>query len=212
MRAGIGAVGGDIDFDEPVALKAVVLGSGCAHDSVGGQHDDAAVVGAYANLILGADHAVGLDAAQLALLDDELLVAVVELGAEGGHDDLLAGSHIGRAADNLLHLGGADVHGADVHVVAVGMCFAGEHLAHDKALEASLDGLYFFHAIYFETCRSEGCCDFLRRQGCLDVLTKPFVGDIHLFDNLQLDNLRICDLRAQKYKKDLNYARICARK
>ena len=101
VRAGVGTVGRDIYFDEPIALEAVVLGSGCANDSVGGQHDDTAVVMADANLVLGTDHAIGLNAAQLALLDDELLIAVIELGAKRSHDDLLAGSHIGGTADNL---------------------------------------------------------------------------------------------------------------
>ena len=201
MRAGVSAVGGDIDLDEPVALETVVFGCGRAYDSVGGQHDDAIVAGADAYLVLSTDHAVGLDATQLALLDDELLVAVVELGAEGGHDDLLAGSHIGRAADNLLNLGGTDIHGADMHVITIGMGLAGEHFAHDQALQTTLDGLYFFHAIHLETTRSKSRCYFLSREVGIDVLTKPFVGDIHLFDDLTIYNLTMygCTMYALRF-------------
>ena len=98
VRACIGAVGRYVHFNEPVALKAVVLGCWRANNSVGGEHDDSVVAGADAYLVLSTYHAVALYATQLRTLDDKLLVAIVEFGAERCHDDLLACSYVGGAA------------------------------------------------------------------------------------------------------------------
>ena len=68
-----------------------------------------------------------------------------------------------------------------MHVITIGMGLAGEDFTDYQSLQTALDGLHLFHAIHFETCRSEGCCNFLRRQSCIDVFTKPFVGNVHLF-------------------------------
>ena len=170
VRAGIGAVGRDVHFDYVVAVYVVVVGRLGAHHGVLWQHDDAGMVGTDANLVLGTDHAIALDAAQLALFDDKLLVAVVELCAEGSHDDFLPGCHVGRSAHNLLNFVGADVHGAHVHVVAVGVGLAGEHFSHHESFQATFDGLHFLNAIHFQACGGKCICYFLSRQIGVDVL------------------------------------------
>ena len=101
VGAGIGTVGGDVHLDDIVALQVVILCCGRTDGGVGRQHYDAAVVIAHANLVLGAYHAKALHAAQLATLDGETLVAIIEHSTQGSDDDLLTGSHIGRTADNL---------------------------------------------------------------------------------------------------------------
>ena len=104
MREGIGTVGCDVYLDEPVALQVVVFCCGGTDNGILRQHDDASMVVANAYLVLGTNHAQRLYAAQLRLLDDKLLVAIVEHTAQVGHDNLLACCHVGSTTDNLLGL------------------------------------------------------------------------------------------------------------
>ena len=83
----------------------IIFCSRLAHGGVFRQHDDAGMVGTHAYLVFSAYHSVGVYAAQARLLDGEFLVAVVEHAAQVGHDDLLPGRYVGRAAHYLLRLG-----------------------------------------------------------------------------------------------------------
>ena len=167
----------------------VILGSRRSWHCILGQHDNAVVTLANAYLVLGTNHAVRLDAAQLAFLYRETLVAVVELGAQRGNDHLLPCLDIGRAAYDLFGFTLSEVDGADVHVVAVGMGLAGQHLADDDAFQTALDALYFLHAIDLQSYAGQGGSHFLSSQVEIDILAKPFIRNIHkinlLFDDLQ---------------------------
>ena len=106
---------------------------------------------AHADLVLGTDHAERLLAAHLGALDGELLVTVIEFGADGGHDDLLPSGNVGGSAHDLH--GGvavAQIHGGDVQVVAVGMVDAGDYLSHNQAAQAALDGFYLLDGSHFK--------------------------------------------------------------
>ena len=152
VAARIGAIGGDINFDDVFALDMVVVLGGCARHGVSRQHNDAVVAGADADFVLSTDHAVRLHAAQFALLDGEGGIALIEFRAEGGDDDLLPCPYVGRAADNLHRLSPvAQVNGSDVHVVAIGMGLAGQHFADDDASKSALDGFHFFHTAHFQS-------------------------------------------------------------
>lgn len=120
--------------------------------------------GADADFVLGADHAERLYAAELRFLDGEalLLPCGVEGCADGGHDYGLAGGYVGGAADNLQRSLGPGVDLADVHVVAVGMRFAGEHLADNHAAESSADRLDFLERVTFKAQRGQGLSQFGR--------------------------------------------------
>ena len=74
---GVGAIGRDVDVYHPVAVEVVVFSRWRAHDRLFGQHDDAIVVGAHANLVFSAYHAERVDTAQAAFLYHELFVAIV---------------------------------------------------------------------------------------------------------------------------------------
>ena len=90
------------------------------------------MAGAHTNLVLGANHAQRLLATHLRALDGKFLVAVIELGAQGGDNHLLAGSNIGRAAHNLYGcLAIAQVDGGDVQVVTVRVVNASDDVAYD---------------------------------------------------------------------------------
>ena len=180
VRAAVNAVGGEVHLDEVVVLDAVVLGCGSAHHSVLGQDDDAVMAGAHTDFVLGANHAQRLLAAHLAALDGEFLVAVIEFGAQGGDDDLLAGGHVGSTAHDLD--GGiavAQVNGGDVQVVTVGVVDAGHYLSHDQAAQAALDGFYLFNCAHFQTQRGQCLGHLLGCQVGVNVAFEPFIGNIH---------------------------------
>ena len=101
VTQGISTVGGDIDINHPITFKMVVFSGWRAYDSIVGEYDDTAVVIAYADLVFSANHAEGVDASQAALLDDELLVAIVKHATEVGNNHFLTSGYIRRSADDL---------------------------------------------------------------------------------------------------------------
>ena len=157
VGCGVGPVGGDVDFETGVGLDFVVVFGEGAYGYVVGEDDDAVVVGADADFVFGAYHAVGWDSAELGGLDGEGVVAVVEGGANGSDDDFLAGGDVCGSANDVEWLIGADVDGGDVEVVGIGMGDAGEYFSDDEALEAAFDALGLLHPIDFESNgREEG--------------------------------------------------------
>ncbi len=106
------------------------------------EHHDPVVVGADRELVLGEDHPVGLDAAQLGPLEPRAV----------GHDrpgscdrDDLAGSHVRGAADDLAHVAVADLDRADREPVGVRVALGAQHAADREVLErvdaVAVDGL-----------------------------------------------------------------------
>ena len=175
MAERVASVGGDVYFYHPVTFQPVIFGGGLPHGSVIGQYDNAGVVGANANLVLGAYHAQAFYAAQFAFLDGETLVSVIEHATEIGHDDFLASGHVGRAAYYLLWLTLAKVHHGNMQMVAIGMRFASEHLAHVEAFQSSLDGLHFLQCVNLQSARGQRVRGLLRREVKVYVFLKPFI-------------------------------------
>lgn len=91
------------------------------------------------DFVFGADHAQRLDAAKLAFLDGEFLVAVVEHGADRSHHHSLSGCHIRSAAYYLQGFARAYVDCRHVHVVRVGMGFARQDLAYLETAQTAAD-------------------------------------------------------------------------
>ena len=180
VAACISTVGGNIHLYQVVALQVVVLLGRYAHGGVLGQHDDTVVAGANAYLVLGTDHAQTFHTAQLAALDNELLVAIVQFGAHYGNNHLLSGRHIGSTAHNLQGSILSHIYGADMHVVAIGMLFASEHLACPQAFQSSLYALNFLHTAYLQTYAGQCFCHLFGREVYVYVFTKPFIGYIHI--------------------------------
>src|SRR5690606_11959051 len=177
----VAAVGGDGDVQDLVdqlqQLDGVLADLGLRR-----QHDDAVgAVIAHAQLVAGADHAVGRLAVRLARGDRE---ATGQGGAGQHHDDLVADGEVAGAADDLLRLTGAvglpDVDGAEADRLLEALQFLdGQHLADDEgALEVGaevLDGLDL------EARRNElglyVTAGLRRRQ--VDVLPQPRKRDPH---------------------------------
>ena len=151
MRQSIGAVGRNVNLDEPVTLQVIIFCCRHAHRCVFRQHDDAGMVTSHAYFILGTDHSTRLHTAELRFLDDKFLVAVIEHAAQVCHDNLLSGSHIGRTTDNLRRSLATEVNGCNMKMVRIGVHLACKHLAYIKSFESTLDALYFFECIDFES-------------------------------------------------------------
>ena len=175
MAAGIGTVGCDVDFDEVVAFYVVVFCCGCAYNGIFRQYDDAVMVCADADFVFGAEHAEAFHATQFAAFDGEDFIAIIEFCAYNGGNYFLSGCYVGCAADNLQGFFLADIDSAYVHVVAVGVCFAGQHFCHPQAFQAAFDCLYFFYAANFEADAGQCFCNLLGAERRFDVFFKPFI-------------------------------------
>ena len=114
MTCRIRTVRRDIHFDDRVVLDVVVVRSLHTHRRVGGKHDDTGMVGTYAYLILRANHAPALLAAQLTFLDRERLLAVIEHGTYGRYNHFLSCSYVRRTANDRQRLRLTDVHFRDM--------------------------------------------------------------------------------------------------
>ena len=171
----IGTVSSDVNLDEPVALQVIVLGSRLTNRCILREHDDTVVRSTHTDFILSADHTQTLYTAEFALLDGKTLVAVVEHAAQVGNDYLLTGSHVRRTADNLLWLALAQVNGCYVEVIAVRMRLACQHFTYIESLQSTLDRLYFFQSVHFESARGQHISCLLWCQVEIDVFFKPFI-------------------------------------
>ena len=179
MRCGIAAVGGEADFNRIVLFHREIERGWLAHFVVVGQYHDALVRGAELQLVFGANHAFAHLAAYLALLDGDMFVANPKFGVDGGHKHLLAGSHVGRAANDVQRFLAAHIHGGDVQMVGVGVVDAGEHLAHDHAFQGTFHRLKTLEVFHFKARRSQQFADLLRRIIAIDVLFQPVIRNLH---------------------------------
>ena len=177
---GIGAVGSEADLEHQVLLQAELPGCRGAGNGVGGQHQDAGVVAAEAELVLGADHAFGVGPTDAAFLDGEGgAVLAQHLGAGGGHQHLLAFRDVGGAADDGQRVALTDGHGAEAEAVGFGVTFAGEHLAHDDAFEAVVSCAEMLFALHFEAKAGEQFPGGLRGRRRVEIPMEPVEGDLH---------------------------------
>ena len=175
VRACVGTVGRYVHFDNEIALEVVVFGCGHAHLRVSRQYDNAAVVVAHAYLVFRTYHSVAVNAAQARFLYHEFLVAVVQLATQGGHNYFLAGCNVGRAAYYLRRFAAADVYGAYVHVVAVGVRLARQHFAYYESGQSALYCLYFFNRADFQAYRGQRVGCFLRGKIEINILLEPLI-------------------------------------
>ncbi len=127
----VATVRGQADLDGGVIQLPGSRGYPGADRRIRRQLHQAGVLFADLQLLGRAEHAVGLDAAQLGLLDLEV---ARQFGADHGEGDLQARAHVGRAADDLEGLATvADL--ADAQLVGVRVLLGRQHLADDHAAE-----------------------------------------------------------------------------
>ena len=157
----------------------------CPDNSVLGKDHDAGVVLAYPELVLGADHAEGLDPADLGLLDLEV---PGKDGADPGEEDLLAGGHVGGAANHGHRLRGAVIHLGDMEMVRVRVWLALEDLGHHDSGQSSGNLLRLLYGIDLDADVGHRLGHTGGSQVKLEIIFQPIVRELHnyLFINIFL--------------------------
>ena len=97
------------------------------------------------------------------------------LGADGSNHNLLAGCHVGGAADNLHGVTAALIDSSYMQMVRIGMLHAGKNLTYHYILESALDRLNLLYSIDLETYRCKGCSHLIRGQIKVNILLKPLI-------------------------------------
>ena len=180
VASSICTVRGDVDLDEGVVFHTKILLGRHTHRCVGWKHHDAIVVATYANLVFGTDHAQRLLATDLAFLDSELLVAIIEHCAYGRHDYLLTSGHVGSAAHDLQRFCIWSYScGCDMQVVRVWVIHASDDFTYYQSFQTTFDGLYLLYFAYFQTNGSQDVCYLLCAVIERDVTFEPIIRYIH---------------------------------
>ena len=179
VRSSVDAVGGNIDFENVVALDIIILFGGSTGFDRLGQHDDTVVRGTDTDFVLGTNHAERLHAANFRFLDCKALVTAVQHGTQRGHHHILSGSHIGGAAHDLSRLGFAQVDGRNMQVIRVGVINTGKHFTDNQAVEAAFYRLYLLDTAGFEADRGKSSRKFLGSEVKVDIIFQPIIRNIH---------------------------------
>lgn len=179
MPPQVGAVrDGDVGELEDGVLRGHDLADRRAHRRVRRQHEDAVVVVAQAQLVLGADHAAALDPADLARRQrDGPARPTRQRGADRcvGHD--LALCHVGRAADDLRRGPVARVHGDEAQAIGIRMRAHGQRARRDDARQGRAHGrdVLDLGGVEGEALGSLGRRDAVQ----VHQLAKPAPGELH---------------------------------
>ena len=166
-REAVQSVGSKFQVEDGVAKIVVQQGP---DGSVVRKHDDARMVVAQTQLDGGTDHTLGLNAPDLSCLQGfmPLAVGVVDIGADFSEADLLAGGHVGRAADHFQFLG-AGGHHAKAQTVGVGMGADVGHMADENLVPASDD----LNLTNLDAGHGQPMGQLLGRQVNVHVLSEP---------------------------------------
>ena len=162
MRSGIHTVRCDVYFQHIVALYIIIFLSRSSYYRIGRQHDDTGVIRSDTDFILGTDHPVRFDTANLGTLYRKTLVAIIQFSTVHSHNHFLSGCHIRSAANNLQGFCAAYIHGRDVQVVGIRVFFTGKNFTDHKSFQSTFNGLNFFYSTGFQTDRGKCCCYFIR--------------------------------------------------
>ena len=174
-RRGVGAVRRQVDVDDGVVEPGVGR-IGDADRGVVGQFDDAVVILGKLQFRRRAQHAVGLDAADHAFLQGDLLAGDVR--ADGREHALHAGARIGRPA-NHLHRLSPGVDDADAQPVGVRMRPGLDDAGGDEALEL---GARVLDPLDLKADAGERIDDFGEARRGVEMVPEPGEGEFHALD------------------------------
>ncbi len=175
MRGAISTVRRNVHLDASVGFDVVIVLSESSDRHIIRKNDNARVVGSDPNLVLGANHAMRGNTAQLRGLDGELLVAIIKDSADCGDNNLLTCSDICSAANNIERLGTTDINFSHVKMIRIGMRLASQNLANDKTLKAALDALRLLHAVDLEADGGKKSRELFWGKIKIDVAFQPIV-------------------------------------
>ena len=171
---GVGAVGRHVDVDDRL-VKAGVVHVARADGRVGGQFDDAVMLVGEFEFRGRTQHAVGIDAADVAFGQRDLLRR--DVGSDRREHALHARARVGRAADDLNRRAGARVHHADAQTVGVRMLLRLDDMGDDEILQRVGGIAHFFD---LEADARQRVDDFGEGSVGLKTRLEPGQGQFHL--------------------------------
>ncbi len=177
MGSRVHAVRGNFIFNHRLGLEAQVVLCGHADFRIGRQHQDACMVIADSEFILGADHAEGFHAPDLRLLD---LEAAREDGADPGEKDLLACRYVWSSADHGQRLGSPVIHRRDVQMIGIRMGFAGKYFSDHHSGQSAGNFLLLLHGIHLNADRRHRICDLSGAEIGFQIILEPIVRKFHV--------------------------------
>ena len=171
-RKTVGAVRRQLQFETGIR-QAEIRSQRGANGRIERQFEQTRRIRIHAQFLRRAQHAEGLDAAQLRGLDGD---AARNDRADGGERRLQAGSRIRRAADDLHFFTAASGHLANLQAIRFRVARAGKNFGHDHAFEGGADLLHVFH---FQANRGQPRGKVLARGIYRYVLAQPAFRKFH---------------------------------
>src|SRR6266478_413475 len=144
--------------------------------SVGVELQNPGMVHAEAELFGGAEHAVGLDAADFAALE---LEATGERRADRGERVGLPRLHVGSAADDLEDMAAARIDLTEREPIGIGVLLHLEHACDEDLAQILMDR---HDAVHWRDLAGELIGDLLARQGATEQRFEPAARDDHLMN------------------------------
>ncbi len=175
MGSRIRTVGGQAYFVNDVFFDLeVVLGQG-ADRNFFRQDDDAAVVVANTQFIFGAYHSFRQLSPNFSFFDGPWFAILrVKSRADGSDDNLLPGSYVGRAANNLqFAFAIANLYFGEGKFIGIRMFPAFFHIANHETFQASFDAFYFFHPFHLQPYVRQNLGDFFWCQVDVEIIFEP---------------------------------------
>ena len=167
----IGTIWRELQFDAGIR-QAQVVRQRRAHRRVTGQFQQARRIGIDAQLLGGAQHAVGLDATQPGGLDRQL----ADLGTDGGKRRHQPGACVRRATDDLQRRIATGIDLANLQLVGFRMLLCRHDARHHHAIKRVTQHGHFFD---LEADRGQRRRERIARSRGLDVLAQPVFGELH---------------------------------
>ncbi len=167
----VGAVRGQLDLDAGVR-QPQILDQGLADRCVVRQFQQAGGIVVQAQLLGRAQHAVGLDAAQLGRLDLQL----ADLRADHRQRRDQARARVRRATHDLQQLALPGIDLAHLQAIGFGMAHGIDDACHDHVVEAFAKCGHLFH---FQADGGQHRAQFIARGGGRDVAAQPVFGEFH---------------------------------
>ena len=167
-REAVCAVGGQIDVNRGV-IPAEVLLHILSERSILRELGDALLLDVDPELLIGAEHSVGFNAAKLSRLD---LNTAGELCPDKRHADLESFPAVRSAADNVEKLASADVDLGDVEMIGVRVIMALYDLADDNLRNVAADRAC---SVNLKSRHGQIIAGLLSGQACINQLVEPIL-------------------------------------
>ena len=162
MRRRVHPVRSDIHLQDIITLYIIIIFRQCTDNRVSRQYDNTGMIGSDTDLILGANHAIRLNPADLRLLDRETLVAIIQFRPVNSDNHLLACRHVRSATNNLQWRLATHIHRRDMQMIGIRMVLTCQDLSNNQALKATLNRLDLFNPTSLQTDRGQGRSYFIR--------------------------------------------------